>query len=97
MRDSRIFMIYEGTNGIQAMDLLGRKLAMKKGKSFGYFLDMMAETVKEAKDVAYYAGQMKTAAFFINTLLPSALAKMDAIVDADTAAEEMPEISFCSK
>ena len=32
MRDCRITMIYEGTNGIQAMDLLGRKLAMKKGK-----------------------------------------------------------------
>eukprot|EP00362_Geleiidae_sp_MMETSP1317_P002515 CAMPEP_0201285474 /NCGR_PEP_ID=MMETSP1317-20130820/108975_1 /ASSEMBLY_ACC=CAM_ASM_000770 /TAXON_ID=187299 /ORGANISM="Undescribed Undescribed, Strain Undescribed" /LENGTH=30 /DNA_ID= /DNA_START= /DNA_END= /DNA_ORIENTATION= len=25
-------MIYEGTNGIQAMDLLGRKLGLKKGK-----------------------------------------------------------------
>jgi len=32
MRDCRITMIYEGTNGIQAMDLLGRKLGMKKGK-----------------------------------------------------------------
>lgn len=31
MRDSRIYMIYEGTNGIQAMDLLGRKLGMKGG------------------------------------------------------------------
>ncbi|MFZ2634552.1 MAG: acyl-CoA dehydrogenase [Desulfosalsimonadaceae bacterium] len=32
MRDCRITMIYEGTNGIQSMDLLGRKLGMKKGK-----------------------------------------------------------------
>ena len=46
MRDSRIFMIYEGTNGIQAMDLLGRKLAMNKGESFAYFLDQMKKTVR---------------------------------------------------
>ena len=32
MRDCRITMIYEGTNGIQAMDLLGRKLGMNQGK-----------------------------------------------------------------
>ena len=48
MRDSRIFMIYEGTNGIQAMDLLGRKLAMNKGQSFTYFLDQIRKTIHEA-------------------------------------------------
>ena len=51
MRDSRIFMIYEGTNGIQAMDLLGRKLSMNKGESFGYFMAQMKQTVEEAKGV----------------------------------------------
>ena len=40
MRDCRITMIYEGTNGIQAMDLLGRKLGMKKGK---LVMDLMGE------------------------------------------------------
>ena len=34
MRDQKINTIYEGTNGIQAMDLLGRKLGMKKGTCF---------------------------------------------------------------
>ncbi|MBF0413390.1 MAG: acyl-CoA dehydrogenase C-terminal domain-containing protein [Desulfamplus sp.] len=186
MRDSRIFMIYEGTNGIQAMDLLGRKLGMKKGKSFGYFIELIQNTIKEAKavegieaitaktekaldkllstakiigdrsrsadmvnaysfahpflevtgditmawmllwrasvaapklaqkagsldravikekadknkDVAYYAGQIMTAEFFINTILPSAIGKMDAIVDGDRSVEEMPEVSFGSK
>ncbi|MBF0258835.1 MAG: acyl-CoA dehydrogenase C-terminal domain-containing protein [Desulfamplus sp.] len=186
MRDSRIFMIYEGTNGIQAMDLLGRKLGMKKGKSFGYFVELIQNTIKEAKDVAgieeitarvekaldkflstakiigersrsadvlnaysfahpflevtgdltmawmllwrasvaapklaqkagsldcavvrekaeknkdiaYYAGQIMTAEFFINTLLPSALGKMDAIVEGDRSVEEMPEAAFGSK
>ena len=40
VRDCRITMIYEGTNGIQSMDLLGRKLGMKKGK---LVMDLMGE------------------------------------------------------
>ena len=51
MRDSRIFMIYEGTNGIQAMDLLGRKLSMNNGNSFQYFIDQMKKTIHQAKAV----------------------------------------------
>ncbi len=52
VRDCRITMIYEGTNGIQGMDLLGRKLAMNDGKPF---LDLMAEmqkTVAAARQIA---------------------------------------------
>ncbi len=49
MRDSRIFQIYEGTNGIQAMDLLGRKLGMKKGKPFMDYLEEMRKTLEEAR------------------------------------------------
>ncbi|MDY0220851.1 MAG: acyl-CoA dehydrogenase [Desulfobacterium sp.] len=186
MRDTRIYMIYEGTNGIQAMDLLGRKLAMKDGRLFANFIDEIRQVVEKAKtvegveaialrvekavdqleqtaksigaraksrdvmnaysfahpflevtgdvamawmllwramvaapklakkagsldpetvaakaatnkDAAYYAGQVMTAAFFINTLLPSALAKMDAIVEGDTSVESMPEASFGSR
>ncbi len=51
VRDCRITMIYEGTNGIQAMDLLGRKLGMNKGKPI---MDLMGEIIKvigEAKAV----------------------------------------------
>ncbi|MBU1172796.1 MAG: acyl-CoA dehydrogenase [Proteobacteria bacterium] len=43
MRDCKITAIYEGTNGIQAMDLLGRKLGMKKGKPM---MDLMGEINK---------------------------------------------------
>jgi hypothetical protein len=43
LRDCRITMIYEGTNGIQAMDLLGRKLGMNKGKPI---MDLMGEIQK---------------------------------------------------
>ncbi len=42
-RDARITTIYEGTNGIQAMDLVGRKLGMKQGAVLmGLFADMRA-------------------------------------------------------
>ncbi|MFO7930685.1 MAG: acyl-CoA dehydrogenase [Thermodesulfobacteriota bacterium] len=50
MRDCRIFQIYEGTNGIQAMDLLGRKLGMKKGGPFMDYLGEMQKTVEEARE-----------------------------------------------
>jgi alkylation response protein AidB-like acyl-CoA dehydrogenase len=40
MRDQKINLIYEGTNGIQALDLLGRKLGMKQG---AYFLSLINE------------------------------------------------------
>src|SRR5262249_7657927 len=33
LRDSRIAMIYEGTNGVQALDLVGRKLAANGGRA----------------------------------------------------------------
>jgi len=38
-RDIRIGAIYEGTNGIQAMDLIGRKLPMRDGAAVGDLLD----------------------------------------------------------
>jgi alkylation response protein AidB-like acyl-CoA dehydrogenase len=51
MRDTRIFMIYEGTNGIQAMDLLGRKLSMNQGRSFDYFIAQIKKTIQDAKEI----------------------------------------------
>ncbi len=186
MRDSRIFMIYEGTNGIQAMDLLGRKLSLNQGGAFAYFIAQIKKTIKNAqgiegvdilavkvsqavsrleelarvlgqrsrsdqvlnayafahpflevtgdvtfawmhlwratiaapkliqktgsldrnlvakkaatnKDIAFYAGQMATARFFIHTLLPQAYGKMDAILEGDSCVEEMQDLSFGSK
>jgi alkylation response protein AidB-like acyl-CoA dehydrogenase len=37
IRDARICQIYEGTNGIQAMDLVGRKLAQRAGRLLRHF------------------------------------------------------------
>jgi hypothetical protein len=46
MRDARITPIYEGTNGIQALDLLGRKVFGTGGKS----IQMMIARIREAID-----------------------------------------------
>ncbi|MBT7262186.1 MAG: acyl-CoA dehydrogenase, partial [Desulfobacula sp.] len=49
LRDCRITMIYEGTNGIQAMDLLGRKLGLDKGKPIMDLFGEMQKTIVAAK------------------------------------------------
>ena len=51
LRDVRITMIYEGTNGIQAMDLLGRKLGLNKGKPVMDLFGEMQAIIAQAKDI----------------------------------------------
>jgi len=46
LRDSRIAPIYEGTNGIQAIDLVSRKLPMDGGRVIEDFLDEIDDTAK---------------------------------------------------
>ncbi|MFC1830344.1 acyl-CoA dehydrogenase, partial [Thermodesulfobacteriota bacterium] len=170
LRDCRITMIYEGTNGLQAMDLLGRKLGMKQGKSFMNLLSQMQSTIETAeglsdledsaakakaavhklgevalhmgmtaasekimnafvfaypfmevtgdvvmswmllwraviaaqklaegagkKDTAFYEGQVKSAEFFLNSILPITLGKMETILITNDAALEISEDSF---
>jgi len=168
-RDCKITTIYEGCTGIQAADLLGRKLGMQKGAVFMMLLDEMKTAIAQAqslaqtadlahrldkavdrlgaaalhmgqtamsanfkaafahsypfldvmgdvilgwmllwratvaarqlvaankKDQAFYEGQIKTAEFFIRTILPSTLGKMDAIEDCADTAVSMVEESF---
>jgi alkylation response protein AidB-like acyl-CoA dehydrogenase len=51
LRDCRITMIYEGTNGIQAMDLLGRKLGLNKGKPIMDLMGEIQKTLAQAKGI----------------------------------------------
>lgn len=51
VRDSRIAMIYEGTNGVQAMDLCGRKLAQNGGAAIQTFFATVDEEIAAAKTV----------------------------------------------
>jgi alkylation response protein AidB-like acyl-CoA dehydrogenase len=48
-RDNRLNPIHEGTHGIQAMDLLGRKVGMQRGRAFQLLLARMAQTAAEAQ------------------------------------------------
>ncbi|MDJ0720572.1 MAG: acyl-CoA dehydrogenase [Desulfobacterales bacterium] len=168
-RDCKITTIFEGCTGIQAADLLGRKLGLKKGAvcmdllarmkaaaeragaqeatadlarrmdaaidrlgavalhmgqsamsdkfraAFAHslpFLDVMGDVVMgwmhlwratvaaekmsgaKKKDRLFYVGQIKTAEFFIRTILPGALGRMDAIEDGCDAAVAMDEAAF---
>ena len=49
VRDARINMIYEGTNGIQALDLLGRKVLADKGERLSVFLKIIGEFIDNQK------------------------------------------------
>jgi alkylation response protein AidB-like acyl-CoA dehydrogenase len=46
-RDARIAMIYEGANGVQALDLVGRKLAQDAGKHVMAFFDLVKTFIKD--------------------------------------------------
>jgi hypothetical protein len=46
LRDAKIGSIYEGTNGIQALDLVARKIPSHDGKPFGELLARVGSTVK---------------------------------------------------
>ena len=49
VRDARIAQIYEGTNGIQAMDLVGRKLGKDGGRGVRAFFDLVGQDIAEAR------------------------------------------------
>ncbi len=64
VRDARITMIYEGTNGVQALDLVGRKLALNGGRALQLLFKTVAEEAAAAKAnpaLADYAGQLEKA------------------------------------
>jgi alkylation response protein AidB-like acyl-CoA dehydrogenase len=50
MRDMRIGMIYEGTNHIQALDLIGRKLPSKGGRAMMAFQQRVTQFIREHKE-----------------------------------------------
>ena len=56
VRDARIAQIYEGTNGVQAMDLVGRKLAQNGGRAVRAFFAVVAEDIAAAKAAGDPAG-----------------------------------------
>ncbi len=64
-RDCKVTTIYEGCSGIQAMDLLARKIGLQKGAVFMHFLGEIQKTVAVAKKIQTLqglAGKVETAA-----------------------------------
>jgi alkylation response protein AidB-like acyl-CoA dehydrogenase len=173
LRDCRITPIYEGTNGIQAMDLLGRKLGLNKGQPIMDLMGEIQQTIAAAKangrvedcggkleaalnklgevalhlgktamspramaafahaypfmevagdvvmtwlllwratiaaeklgngakkkDAVFYEGQLKSAQFFANCLLPVTMGKMNAILATSSEAVDISEDAFGGK
>lgn len=71
VRDARIAQIYEGTNGIQALDLMGRKIAANQGAYFQSFKQEVQAFIDSTSDLTEFTGP-----------LADALARLD---DATTA------------
>jgi alkylation response protein AidB-like acyl-CoA dehydrogenase len=85
-RDARIPPIYEGTNGIQAADLVTRKLGMEHG---GVLAVLMAEIVGEARDAAPLAELARTCAAIGEWMRDSA--SLD-----DKLAGSVPFLTMCA-
>jgi hypothetical protein len=83
VRDARIAMIYEGTNGIQALDLVGRKLPKDGGRALRAFFNEVQTFIKEHTDGAMkpYVGPLATALGHLQQatmwLMRNAMAKPD--------------------
>jgi alkylation response protein AidB-like acyl-CoA dehydrogenase len=70
VRDARIAQIYEGTNGIQALDLVGRKLGANGGRAVQAFFRILAEEIAEGKSderSAQLAGALEKATADLQT------------------------------
>jgi hypothetical protein len=70
VRDARIAQIYEGTNGIQALDLVGRKLGANGGRAVQAFFRILAEEIGAAKNedsIQPFAGALEKAVADLQT------------------------------
>jgi len=73
-RDNRLNMIHEGTHGIQALDLLGRKVVMQEGAGWGAFAARVQATIAASRPVPLLARHAQA--------LEAALAHLDAATRA---------------
>jgi alkylation response protein AidB-like acyl-CoA dehydrogenase len=57
-RDNRLNPIHEGTHGIQALDLLGRKVTMQGGAAFGALFETITATIDRAREAGGEAAEL---------------------------------------
>ncbi|WP_191558136.1 acyl-CoA dehydrogenase [Brevundimonas aurantiaca] len=85
-RDARIAPIYEGTNGIQAMDLVGRKLSMDGGEAAKALIADMKTTLADLSGL--YAGKpVERFATAVEAVEDATLWLLDRKADPDAAAD----------
>lgn len=84
VRDARIAQIYEGANGIQALDLVGRKLSKDSGRAMRAFMeeiDDFTKSLKENDEMQVYTVPLRAGAKALNNatmwLMQNAVAKPD--------------------
>ncbi|WNG27936.1 acyl-CoA dehydrogenase [Cystobacter fuscus] len=73
-RDSKIFSIYEGTNHIQAMDLVGRKMGQAGGAHFQQFMSDVGAFIEAQREHKIYGEAVKQLAAAQEGLMASAMA-----------------------
>lgn len=79
LRDCKICSIYEGTDGIQAMDLLGRKIMMKKGAQLEALVTEIKKSVDQAREHTGLTGMAQQVAAAADRLQRTALATAKAV------------------
>ncbi len=87
VRDARICQIYEGTNGVQALDLIGRKLPAHMGRYLRQFFHPLARYIEEHSDdetLAPYIGPLTKA--FGRLQRATAVVAQRGLKDPDQAA-----------
>jgi len=94
MRDSRILSIYEGTNGIQSMDLVGRKLAAKGGMVFMNFVADQQAFLAKAKENPATKGYIAEFEQSLNDLQTIAMTFMDKNMKGDVQYVLQYSVSF---
>ncbi|RZF64768.1 acyl-CoA dehydrogenase [Sphingomonas populi] len=86
VRDARIAQIYEGTNGVQALDLVGRKLALAGGAVATGFFDLIATDLDQASETAQAVQIAEATREALELLRESTVTLHGASVDAIGAA-----------
>ncbi|MEJ0056653.1 MAG: acyl-CoA dehydrogenase [Bacteroidota bacterium] len=89
-RDLKIMSLYEGTTGIQSLDLLGRKVSMEKGKALQILFAAIKDTAKKAttyESLAPYAKALQEEISRIQTVLAH-LGKLAAAGEIDRSLSD---------
>ncbi|XQW84452.1 acyl-CoA dehydrogenase C-terminal domain-containing protein [Thalassotalea piscium] len=83
VRDTRIAQIYEGTNGVQAMDLLARKVAGSKGAMLQVFTDEVKQYIAEttADEMQEFVAPLKEALIDLENITQFILEKASKDID----------------